>query len=106
MKLIRTNYRRPILTAGGSWLRDELVEISAECEQAGDDVIVIWTDETLARLAELDLTGDELLGCDEAVTEAFWAAGDEEIRLARVAQQTGDRAFFERLNERLAKEVA
>lgn len=89
MRTVNTTYALPVHTPGGGWLRDELVEITAECEQFGDDVLVIWTDETLAKLASLDLDGEELVGCDEAATEAFWASEQEACRVASVRQRLG-----------------
>lgn len=87
MKLIRATYLRQ-LEGHGCWLGEEPVELSAECEQFGDTVLVVWTDETLAKLAALDLDGDELLGCTEAIEEAFYLAEQSACRDSIVRQRT------------------
>lgn len=89
MITIRTTYMRQ-LEGYGCWLGEEPVEISAECEQFGDQVLVIWTQETLDRLAALDLDGDELLGCTEAMEDAFFESEREECRKSLIRQQRGD----------------
>jgi hypothetical protein len=90
MKTVSCVYLRQLGTT--CWLGEQPIELTAECEQMADDVLVIWTDETLAKLAALDLDGDELVGCDEVMREAFWASEREECRLANVRQRTGERA--------------
>lgn len=89
MKLIKTTYMRQLIGPGGCWLGEEPVELSAECEQFGDEVLVIWTDETLALLLSLDLDCEELVGCDECMTEAFWRAEEEACRVYKIQQQLG-----------------
>lgn len=89
VKTITAIYRRPQYTMGGAWLFDRQVEVDAECEQLGDDVVVIYTDETLAKLAELNFDGEELLGVEECLAEAFWASEREACRLASIKQRAG-----------------
>ncbi len=89
MKRVAATYQRPIYSAGGAWLRDEPVELVAECQQFVDDALIIWTDETRAELVALGLDAEELVGCQEAVEEAFWESEREECRLAAVRQRTG-----------------
>lgn len=89
MITIRTTYLR-ITERFGCYMGEEAIELTAECEQFGDEILTIWTDETLALLASLDLSGDELIGCTEAMEEAFFAAEQEECRLLKVRQERGD----------------
>lgn len=91
MKNITTTYLR-IIERFGAYLGETPIEISADCESFNDEVLVIWTDETLARLAALDLDAEELIGCEEAATEAFWASEEEQCRLVKVRQRLGERA--------------
>lgn len=86
MITVRATYMRQ-LEGHGCWLGEEPLELEAECFQDGDDVTVIWTDECLATLAAADLDGDELVGCTECMTEAFWAAEEEQCRLSKVRQR-------------------
>jgi hypothetical protein len=70
------------------------IELEAECfqdsgEGFGSEVLVVWTDTCLALLASLDLDGDELVGCTEAIEEAFFAAEREACRVSKVRQQQG-----------------
>ena len=91
MKTIRTTYVR-IIERFGAYLDEVAVELEADCEQFDDEVIVVWTDACLATLAAADLDGDELVGCEEAMESAFFAAEQEQCRLANVRQRTGERA--------------
>ncbi len=91
MKTITTAYLRQS-ESNGCWMGETAISITAECEQFGDELLVVWTDETLAELAALDLDGDELIGCTEAIESAFWASEEEQCRLANVRQRTGERA--------------
>jgi hypothetical protein len=88
VKLVSATYNRPILCRfSGSWLYDKPVSVTAECEQFGDEVLVIWTLETLEALASLDFSGDELVGATEAVERAFFESEREECRVASVRQR-------------------
>ena len=75
------------LTSHGVWLGEEPVELEFTAECAGDDVSISFTDETKLRLYALRLTPDEIVGCDEAATEAFWMAEEEACRLSSVRQR-------------------
>ena len=73
---------------------DLTVELEAECFQdSGEgflgEVCTVWTLDCLERLAAAGLSGDELLGCTEAVEEAFWGAELEACRVSKVRQQLG-----------------
>ncbi len=89
MYTIAATYNRPVYNTGGVWLYDTQIELTAECEQVIDEIVVIWTDETREKLADLGLDGEELVGCNEAITEAFWESEREECRLASVRQRLG-----------------
>jgi hypothetical protein len=86
---VRATYMRQ-LEGHGIWLGEQPVELSAECEQFGDKVLTIWTDATPATLAALDFDAEELVGATEAMTEAFFAAEQEQCLLSKVRQQTGE----------------
>lgn len=88
MKTIKTSYVR-IIERLGCYLGESPVELTAECEQLGDKVLVIWTDETLARIVALDLDDEERDGCEEAIEEAFFQHEQEQCRLASVRQRLG-----------------
>jgi hypothetical protein len=95
--LIATTYPRPIYGFGGCWLRDEPVTIAADVIQDGgvghtSELCIVWTDETLARLAALELDAEELIGCEEAIEQAWWDAEAEQCRLANVRQRLGQEA--------------
>lgn len=87
MRTVKATYQRPVYSHGGSWLRDEPVELEAECEQFGDEVLTVWTDACLATLAVADLDMEELVGATEAIEEAFFAAEREAGRLDYLAQR-------------------
>lgn len=87
MKLVKATYMRQLIGPGGCWLGERPVELSAECEQFGDDVLVVWTDACLVALVATDLNADELVGCQEAMESAFWASEWEECRIASVRQR-------------------
>jgi hypothetical protein len=89
MKTIATVYQRPLFTRGGAWLRDTPVEVTAEVEQFGDLLLVLWTPETMAALAELRFDGEELVGAQEAIEEAHHQAEREACRVASVKQRMG-----------------
>ena len=89
VNLIRATYLRQS-ESNGCWMGETSIAITAECEQFGDELLVIWTDECLARLAALDLDAEELVGCTEAIEEAFFAAEREQCRVSKVRQQTGE----------------
>jgi hypothetical protein len=89
----RATYLRQ-LEGNGIWLGEEPIGLEAECFQDsgldfGSEVLVIWTDETLAKLASLDLNAEELVGATEAMTEAFWSAEREACALSKVQQRLG-----------------
>lgn len=88
MARITATYMRQ-LTGHGIWLGEEPVSLEADCEQAGDLVLVAFTEETLAMLAELGLDTEELVGCEEAVEEAFWQHEMEQARLSYLRQRLG-----------------
>lgn len=75
---------------------DRDITITAECEQFGDELLVIWTPESLATFHALGLSCDELVGCVEAIESAWYEAADEDCRQVRSAQARGDQAFFDR----------
>lgn len=84
-------YQRQIET-NGAWMGQEAIELEFDAEQAGDFVLVAFTVETLERLAALGLTTEELVGCEEAAEESFWASEREQCRLASTRQRNGERA--------------
>lgn len=68
---------------------DRLLLIEAEVEQDGgehtdSELCLIWTDETLAKFARLELDAEELVGCVEAIREAHWNSEAEECKRARM----------------------
>ncbi len=85
---MKATYLR-IIECFGAYLGEETIELEFDAEQAGDFVIVAFTEETLERLASLGLTTDELAGCEEAATEAFYEHEREACRALRVAQALG-----------------
>ncbi len=86
--LITATYQKQIYAAlSGAWLDQTPIEISAECEQHGDTVTVVWTDETLATIADHGLDAEEVVGCQEAVEQAFFEGEREQCRLANVRQR-------------------
>lgn len=87
---MRAVYMRQI--QGACWLGEEPVELEFTATQSGDDVSINFTDETKLHLYSLRLTPDEIVGCDEAATDAYWAHEWEQIRLASVRQRNGERA--------------
>lgn len=88
MITVRATYLRQ-LEGNGMWLGEESIGLEAECEQFGDEVLVVWTDACLTTLAAADLDGDELVGCTEAIEEAFWSAEREACRVLKVQQRAG-----------------
>jgi hypothetical protein len=88
MNITRAVYVRTVEHIGGG-VSEQPIELAAECFQAGDDVTVIWTDECLARLAALDLDGEELIGCTETIEEKFFQDEREYCRVMKVKQAMG-----------------
>lgn len=88
---MRAVYMRQ-LTGHGCWLGEEPVELEFTAEQSGDDVTIDFTDETKLRLYALRITEDEIVGCDEAATEAYWQSEREACRLASVRQRAATEA--------------
>lgn len=80
---------------GADESRDRDITITAEVEQHGDELTVIWTSGALDLFRALRFNCDELIGCVEAVESAFYDAADEDCRQVRSAQQRGDQAFFD-----------
>jgi hypothetical protein len=71
----------------------EPLAISAYVIQDGgegftSETCLVWTDETLALIAALKLDCEELVGCEEAIEDAFFAAEREHCRVAYVKQRT------------------
>lgn len=94
--ITRATYVRQIEHVGGG-ISERAIELSAEVFQDGgagfaSELLVIWTDETLAAVAVADLDMSELEGCQEAIEEAFWSSERAECRKSYVRQQTGERA--------------
>lgn len=78
--ITRATYQRQVI-GEGAWLGEEPIDLEAECFQDsgsdfGSDVIVIWTDATLEKLASLGLGPDELVGATEVMGDAFWNERD------------------------------
>jgi hypothetical protein len=68
-------------------------DVLQDCaESCLSELCIVWTDETLALLASLELGTDELAGCEEAVESAFWSAEEEACRVASVRQRTSSEA--------------
>jgi hypothetical protein len=89
--IVTAQYARPTYCRfSGCWLADKPVTVSADVEQFGDELLVIWTDETLAKLAELGFSVDELVGAQEAIEAAFGEHEREQCRLASVKQRAGE----------------
>jgi hypothetical protein len=70
------------------------VAIEAEVLQDGgtnctSELCIVWTTETLEKLARLDFSEEELVGCEEAVEVAYWALEAEQCRLASARQRAG-----------------
>lgn len=91
---VTATYQRPVYNVAGAWIRDEPVELVAEVlqdsgEYCSSELFVVWTDETLAKLAAIDFSVDELIGAQEAAEEAYWANEAEECRVLKVRQQLG-----------------
>lgn len=87
MRLVRTGYAR-CLPDGG----DVSVELVAEVAQDGggscdSELLVIWTDETLAKLADLEFGMEELVGAQEAIEAAYWESEREECRHSNLRQR-------------------
>ena len=90
MNLISAVYQKQFYSAhSGAWLDELAIQIAAEVEQFGDSLLVIWTDECSATLEAAGLDCDELIGAQEEIESAFWAAEREECRLSKVRQQNG-----------------
>lgn len=87
---LRCSYQRQVCDAiGGWWSHGEPLELEFDAVQFGDEVTIAYTLETLERLAGLGLTTEELIGCDEAATEAYWQSEREECRLLGINQRLG-----------------
>ncbi len=85
--IVTAIYSRPV----GEFDETRAIELEAECFADCDDgtPIIIWTDWTLEKLARLNFDSEELVGATEAVESAF------DCHRVRIAQQTGDQAFFD-----------
>ncbi len=91
--MIKAVYLRQ-LTGNGFWVGEEPIEIAAECWQdSGEsflsEVLIVWTDETLVKLAALSLDAEELVGCTEAMEEAFHANERELCRVSIARNREG-----------------
>lgn len=90
MKTIAATYLRPVYDDYSSaWLNDVPVTVTAEVEQFGDDLLVIWTSACLTELGRREFTGEELVGAQEAIEEAWWASEREACRAQYVRQRLG-----------------
>lgn len=97
--LIHTTYNKQLFSAfSGAWLGETPVEISADVTQNGDAIKVDFTKECREAMALAGFDEAELDGAQEASEEAFHLAEREDCRQVRVAQQTGDQAFFDKRN--------
>jgi hypothetical protein len=91
MRTVKTTYLRAVFSKfDGYHTHDAPIEIEAECEAAGDEVTVIWTDACRAKLAALDLDCEELVGCEEAMIAAFDAGEQEACRIEGVQQRIAE----------------
>lgn len=88
MRTITAIYKRDVELTNGNVAHDT-IELEAECEQFGDAVCIVWTDACLATIAAAGLDGEELVGCDECMTEAFFESEREACRVASVRQRVG-----------------
>lgn len=101
--LIHAVYNRPV----GDFDETRAIEVEAECFVDVDPTLsgralaksleaqatlIIWTDATREKLARLGFDGAEFVGATEAIDDAF------DCYRARLAQQTGDQAFFDKRN--------
>ncbi len=90
MNRITTTYQRVHADTGLN--RGEPLTVSADVLQDSgfgflSETLVIWTDETLALFAALELDAEELLGCEEAIENEFWEGEREACRVASVRQR-------------------
>lgn len=96
--IVSTTYMRQV-TGHGCWLGETPIEIEAEVfqdggEHTGSELLVIWTDETLASLASLDFDMSELEGAQEAIEEAYWASERDQCRASITRQQSATEESF------------
>lgn len=97
-RLVATTYevtRCARVDTGFGWTDGEVtreVLLLAHVEQCGDDVTVVWTDESRAEMAQLGFDGDEYVGAVEAVEGAFEEEEREACRVSYLAQRQGEAA--------------
>ncbi len=89
-RLVRATYQRVHADTGLN--RGEPLSIAATVIQdAGthclSETCLVWTPETDALFAALELDAEELLGCENAIEDAHWSAEREACRLSSVRQR-------------------
>ena len=57
------------------------------------ELLILWTDDADAVMADFD--AEERIGAQEEIEKRYWANEQADCALVRVAQQTGDQAFFD-----------
>ncbi|UOF77356.1 hypothetical protein [Caudoviricetes sp.] len=84
-RLVVATYRRWSDATG----TERPVVVVARCEQIGDDVCVVWDEQTRADMLTLGFDAEEYAGAIEAAEERFWQLEEAACAASYVAQRQG-----------------